>query len=64
MNMANANSYMSEAIIVKLTGYDIPGVTLRAPFEGHAVLAIKRCLLCQGINASTSCKKPKLVTKH
>ena len=51
-NMINANSYSSKAIRVELTGYDIPGATLRAPFEGHAVSTLKMCLLCQGINAS------------
>ena len=46
--MANTNSYSSEAIRVKLTGYDIPGVTLHAPFEGHAVSTLKMQLLCRG----------------
>ena len=41
MNMMNDNSYSSEAIRVELTGYEIPGATLRAPFEGHTVSSLK-----------------------
>ena len=40
-NMANTNGYSSEAIRVELTGYEISGVTLRAPFKGCIVSALK-----------------------
>ena len=34
------NSYSSAAMRVKLTGNDVPGANLRAPFEDHTVLAL------------------------
>ena len=40
-NMINANSYSNEAIRVDLTGYEVPGATLRAPFDDHTVSALK-----------------------
>ena len=64
MNMINARNYSSEAIRVKLTGYDILGATLHAPFDGHTVSALKLWLLYRGINDSSSWKKPRLVTGH
>ena len=48
------NNYSGEAIRVQLTGYDIPGATLRAPFEGQAIQRLKRWLL----------KKSQRVTRH
>ena len=62
--MAKSNSNISEAIKVELTGDDIPGTTLRAPFADHKVPALKWWLLCREINAPSSWKKPKLVARY
>ena len=64
MNMANTNGYSNDAIKVELLGENIPGATFCAAFEGNTVSTIKWRLLCRGINAPSSWKKPQVSTRN
>ena len=49
---------------VELTENDIPGASLEEPLESATILALKRWLLCHGIQVSTSLRKPKLIERY
>ena len=53
----------AELSLVQLTERDIPGAALEEPLEGHTVPALRWWLLCHGIQAPTSWKKPKLIER-
>ena len=44
-----------------LTENDIPGAILNEPLENATVQALKWWLLCRGMQASSSWRKPKLI---
>lgn len=46
---------------VELNENDIPGATLEEPLESATVPALKWWLLCRGIKAPSSWRKPKLI---
>ena len=48
---------------VCLTEADVPGALLNEPIEGQSVPALKRWLLCRGIEMPRSAKKRKLLEK-
>lgn len=59
--MSSEASSSSETL--ELTEEDIPGASLSEPFEQHTVPALKWWLLCRGIQASSSWKKPEVIER-
>lgn len=53
----------SSGIVPQLTEQDIPGAFLDEPLESHTIPALRWWLLCHGIQAPTSWKKPKLIAR-
>ena len=51
----------SSSIDVQLTENDIPGASLKEPFESHAVSELHWWLLCRGMVVPTSWKKPQVI---
>ena len=49
--------------IVELTEQDIPGASLKEPFDSHNVTALRWWLQCRGIKAPSSWRKNQLVAK-
>ena len=52
-----------EAISVELTETDIPGAFLSEPFDHHTIPEFRWWLLCRGIQAPTSWKKQRLMSR-
>lgn len=50
-------------VTVKLTERDIPGALLNEPFEIHTIPELKWWLLCRGIQAASTWKKPKIISR-
>ena len=48
---------------VELTEDDVPGAKIEEPLENATIPALKRWLLCHGIQVSSSIRKPKLIEK-
>ena len=61
--MASNNCAITVSISVQLTEADIPGAALKEPLEQHTVPELVWWLLCRGIRASASWKKPQLITR-
>ena len=53
----------SSTVAVELTEDDVPGASLDEPMEKQSVPAVKRWLLCRGIDIPTSTKKKKLLER-
>ena len=53
----------SSSVIVQLTEDDIPGAKLQEPLEAHAIPALQWWLLCRGIKAPSSWRKPQLIER-
>ena len=51
-------------VTLTLTEDDIPGASLREPFESHTVAELRWWLLCRGITAPTSWKKAQVVKRY
>lgn len=51
-------------VTVKLTERDIPGALLNEPFEIHTIPELKWWLLCRGIQAASTWKKPKIISRY
>ena len=54
----------SYSIDVQLPENDIPGASLKEPFESHTVSELRWWLLCRGIVVPTSWKKPQVIQKY
>ena len=48
---------------LELTEEDVPGAKLEEPLEGYTVPALRRWLLCHGIQLPTSMKKSAVIEK-
>ena len=59
--MAEATSGVR--LIVCLTEDDVPGASLDKPLERQSILALKRWLLCRGIEMPHSTKKNQLLAR-
>ena len=55
--------YIAMASQLELTEDDVPGAKLEEPLESATVPALRRWLLCRGIQVQTSLKKSKLVER-
>ena len=53
-----------EAFTVELTEADIPGLFLSEPFDRHTIPKLRWWVLCRGIQAPTSWKKKRLVSRY
>ena len=63
---ADSQGTSSDSIVgndVQLTENDIPGASLKEPFESHTVSQLRWWLLCRGIVAPTSWKKPQVIQR-
>ena len=49
--------------VVQLTEIDVPGASLEEPMDKHSIPALKRWLLCRGIEMSSSVRKGQLLDK-
>ena len=49
--------------VVQLTEVDVPGTLLEEPMDKHSIPALKRWLLCRGIETSSSVHKRQLLHK-
>ena len=49
--------------VVQLTEVDVPGALLEEPMDKHSIPALKRWLLCRGIEMSSSVRKRQLLHK-
>ena len=49
--------------VVQLTEVDVPGALLEEPMDKHSIPALKRWLLCCGIEMSSSVRKRQLLHK-
>ena len=49
--------------VVQLTEVDVPGALLEEPMDKHSIPALKRWLLCHGIEMSSSVCKRQLLHK-
>ena len=61
-NMADSGSG-TNVVGVELTAKDIPGADLAEPFERYQIPKLKWWLLCRGIKAPSSWKKPQLIAR-
>ena len=53
----------STTVTVELTEQDIPGAVLHEPLESSTVTALRWWLLCHGVEAPASWRKPTLIEK-
>ena len=51
-------------IDIQLTENDIPGASLKEPFESHTVSELRWWLLCHGITVPASWKKPQVILRY
>ena len=58
--MAEAAS--EPGLVVHLTEHDVPGASLDEPMEKQSVPALKRWLLCRGIEVPSNTRKKQLVS--
>ena len=49
--------------VVQLTEVDVPGASLEEPMDKHSIPALKRWLLCRGIEMPSSVRKGQLLDK-
>lgn len=49
--------------VVQLTKVDVPGALLEEPMDKHSIPALKRWLLCRGIEMASSVCKGQLLDK-
>ena len=62
-SVAEKPTTSSIAAAVQLTENDIPGAKLQEPLETHAIPALQWWLLCRGVKAPSSWRKPQLIDR-
>ena len=60
---SGGNPDVEHHITLTLTEDDIPGASLREPFESHTVAELRWWLLCRGITVPTTWKKVQVVKR-
>ena len=58
-----AEAVSESGMVVSLTEYDVPGASLAGPMEKQGVPALKRWLLCRGVEVASSIKKKQLLDR-
>ncbi len=59
-----AEAVSGPGIVVELTEDDVPGASLDEPMEKQSVPALKRWLLCRGIEMPASTRKKQLLERY
>ncbi len=62
--MASAPSTSSDAVVVTLLEEDVEGAALEEPLETKTIPQLRWWLLCHGIKAPASDKKPALLERY
>jgi len=58
-----AESTAESSLLLQLSEDDVPGATLAEPIEKQSVPALKRGLLCRGVEMPNSARKIQLIKR-